>query len=82
MSRIKNIIKYLSNRYKTWSTGTKYIGEWKDGEWHGHGTYEYGGEKYTGEWKHGKKNGQGTYNYPDYRDARKYVGEWKDGKIR
>jgi len=58
-------------------------GEFKDGKWHGQGTYTYGskskwaGDKYVGEWKDGNKHGQGTYTYAD---GDKYVGELKDGK--
>ena len=55
----------------------KYVGQIKNGEPCGHGTFTYpNGEKYEGEWKDGKRHGQGTYNDPD---GRKYVGEWKDG---
>jgi len=62
--------------------GKKYDGEWKDGTYHGHGTYTFGkgkweGDKYFGEYKNGKKDGQGTYTFSD---GRKYVGEFKDGK--
>jgi len=36
--------------------GNKYVGEYKDGKEHGHGTYTYAnGEKYVGEFKDGKK---------------------------
>ena len=60
----------------------KYVGEWKDGKYHGQGTYIFGsgphlGDIYVGEWKDNKKHGQGTYTFAD---GEKYVGEWKDGK--
>ena len=59
-----------------------YMGEWKDGKFHGQGTYTWAnGAKYVGEFKDGKKNGQGTETYanePNKGD--KYVGEYKDGK--
>ena len=60
------------------SLNNKYVGEWKDGEHHGQGTYTFAdGSKYVGEWKDGKRFGQGTYTWPS---GSKYVGEWKDGK--
>ena len=39
-----------------YASGNKYVGEWKDGIMHGHGTFTYSnGDKYVGEWKYGKK---------------------------
>ena len=60
----------------------KYVGEWRDGKEHGHGTRIFGkgkfeGDEYVGEFKRGKKHGQGTYTW---RNGVKYVGEYKDGK--
>jgi len=44
----------------------KYVGQIKNGEPCGHGTFTYpNGEKYEGEWKDGKRHGQGTYNDSD-----------------
>ena len=59
------------------TNGDKYVGEFKDGEASGHGTYTYAyGGKYVGEWKNDAINGQGTYT-----DANgEYVGEWKNAK--
>jgi hypothetical protein len=55
------------------------VGEWKDGEKHGQGSYTYpDGGKYEGEWKVGKNHGQGTFTFSD---GGKYVGEFKDGNI-
>ena len=60
-----------------YDSGSKYVGEWKDGNWNGQGTFTWPiGSKYVGEWKDGNRNGQGTFTYAD---GRKYVGEWKDG---
>ena len=54
-----------------------YVGEWKDGAFHGQGTWTHeSGEKYLGEWKFGKRSGQGTLIFPD---GYKYVGEFKGG---
>ena len=56
----------------------KYVGQIKNGEPCGHGTFTYpNGEKYEGEWKDGKRHGQGSYTFPD---GKKYVGGWKDSK--
>lgn len=52
-----------------------YVGEKKDGQPHGQGTYTYpDGKTYVGEFKDGDIHG-GTATYPD---GRKYEGEWKD----
>ena len=61
----------------TLPNGTKYVGEWKDGEQNGQGTSTFSdGRKYEGEFKYGVFHGQGTLTYPN---GDKYVGEWKDG---
>jgi len=61
-----------------WVSGSKYVGEYKDGKRNGQGTFTWAdGEKYVGEWKDGKRNGQGTYTWAN---GNKYVGEYKDGK--
>jgi hypothetical protein len=53
----------------------KYVGEWKDGAFHGQGTWTHeSGEKYVGEWKFGKRSGQGT---EIFKNGWKYVGEFK-----
>ena len=45
----------------TYSSGMKYVGEWRDDKYNGQGTATFAsGEKYVGEWKDGKFNGQGT----------------------
>ena len=45
----------------TFASGSKYVGEFKDGKYNGQGTATFAsGEKYVGEWKDGKFNGQGT----------------------
>ncbi len=65
------------------TAGHTYIGEFKDGERNGQGTYTYPkGDKYVGELKDGKPNGQGTYFFlaDNQFKGDKYVGELKDGK--
>jgi len=52
-----------------------YLGEWKDGKFHGQGTHTYPeGDKYEGEWKDGEQT-KGTYTYPE---GHRYEGEWKN----
>ena len=72
----------------TYSSGSKYVGEWKDGNYHGQGTWtggegEFEGDKYVGEWKDDYMHGKGTYTYtnavPGYANGEKYVGEFKYG---
>jgi hypothetical protein len=62
---------------RTWLTGEKYVGEFRDGNRNGYGTNTLAGEIYVGEWKDDKGNGQGTMTWPD---GEKYVGEFRDGK--
>ena len=59
-------------------SGSRYIGEWKDGKEHGQGNFIWAdGEEYIGQWMNGKKHGRGTYTYPS---GSKYVGQWMNGK--
>ncbi len=60
------------------SSGASYVGEFKDGLYHGLGTYIQGDLKYVGEFKGGNRHGQGTQNNGQYY---KYVGEQKDGRF-
>jgi hypothetical protein len=54
----------------------KYVGEFKEGEYHGKGTFTWtSGYKYVGEYREGKKHGQGTFS--DVNGM--YKGTWKDG---
>jgi len=63
--------------YNIFTDDFKYVGEWKDGKWHGQGTFTNpSGDKYVGEWKDNKTNGQGTYTYAN---GTNYVGEFKSG---
>ena len=46
---------------KTTSKGSKYVGEFKDGKYHGKGTItNAAGDKYIGGWNNGKFFGEGT----------------------
>ena len=58
----------------TWASGSKYVGEFRNGKKNGQGTYTWAnGYKYVGEYKNGKRNGQGTYTWAS---GAKYVGEY------
>jgi len=59
--------------------GQKYVGDFKNGEYNGQGTYTIpSGDKYVGEFKDFRRNGQGTLTL---RNGNKYVGEFKDDKF-
>ena len=62
----------------TFPDGFKYVGEFRDGQYHGQGTATSpDGEKYVGALKDGKRDGRGSGIYPD---GRRYVGDWRDDK--
>ena len=57
-------------------SGSKYVGEYRNGERDGLGSYKFdNGSTYVGEFKNGKINGQGTYTFYS---GDKYIGEFKD----
>ncbi len=46
--------------------GSKYVGEWKNGEHHGKGILSfYNGNNFEGEWRDGEFIGHVTYVFPD-----------------
>ena len=58
--------------------GAKYVGEFKDGKYHGQGTYLFSdGRRYVGELRDGKRSGQGVFMLLD---GTRYIGEYKDDK--
>lgn len=58
-----------------WNDGSRYEGNFKNGERNGEGIYYYPkGAKFVGNQLRGKRHGWGTYHYPS---GSKYVGEWK-----
>jgi len=69
----------------TRADGSRYVGEWRDGKFHGQGTYyhladnEFKGDKYVGEFRDGKYNGQGTYTFAD---GGVLEGIFKDGEFQ
>ncbi len=57
--------------------GSKYDGQWKNGERSGQGKYvSREGDMFEGEWKEDNLNGKGTSILIN---GNKYEGEWKDG---
>ena len=63
---------------ETFASGTKYVGEYKDGNYHGQGTYTWDdGDKYIGKYKDDKRHGRGIFTTVN---GDKYVGEFKDNK--
>ena len=57
---------------RIWGNGNYYIGEFKEGQCDGEGTFYQNGDKFKGRWD-GKRNGQGKINYTD---GKKYIGKW------
>ena len=59
-----------------WENGTKYMGEWKDGKKHGHGTFtDNDGEKTVGRWENGYFI-EGTV----FDKYGKTIKKWENGK--
>ena len=62
----------------TYSDGSKYIGEWKDGKLHGQGTYYFpDGRKMKGEWRRGKK-----WNITGYDQNGNKEVKWVNGNFQ
>ena len=62
------------------SSGNKYVGEFKDNKRNGKGTFTFAsGNKYVGEFKNGKYSGQGTYTYAD---GTIESGIWENGEFQ
>jgi len=56
-----------------------YKGEYKNGKFHGTGTFTYeNGTTYTGKWKDGLPHGKGTQRSPN---GRTLAGQWKSGEF-
>jgi hypothetical protein len=63
----------------TYSSGDKYVGDFRDGKYHGQGNFtRTDGAKYVGQFRAGKPHGEGTGNFSD---GDKYVGEHRNGKF-
>ena len=58
--------------------GSRYTGSWKNGKYHGEGTYAWPtGKVYHGKFRRGDKHGKGTFSWPN---GKVYKGEYKNGK--
>lgn len=58
--------------------GGTYVGEVKDGEPHGKGTFTgQDGRKYEGDWIEGRPHGQGKHSCPD---GSIEIGRWEKGE--
>lgn len=62
-----------------WTSGGKYVGDWKAGSLEGKGAYYWpDGRKYIGEWKNNQRNGWGIL-YTSNGDI--YLGEWLNNNM-
>ena len=62
----------------TYTSGNKYVGEWKDDKKHGQGTFTWtDGDQYVGAFKDDMYHGLGTSTYAN---GDRYVGAFKDDK--
>jgi hypothetical protein len=62
----------------TFANGSKYIGDWKNGQREGHGYIIWSdGTFYNGDWKNDKFEGYGYCSWPD---GDKYIGQWTNGE--
>ena len=60
--------------------GGKYVGEFKDNNRTGQGSFTFpDGSRYAGEWRDGKYHGQGTVTLPDGSVLR--AGIWENGNF-
>ena len=74
---------------RVYTDGDNYVGEWKDGKFHGVGLYTWRpmNDSYAGEWSNGMRNGKGISKSKilngetmEITDRSQYVGEFKDNK--
>jgi hypothetical protein len=67
------------HKIKYFPSGAKYMGNVKNGEFHGYGVmYWPDGSIYMGEWAKNEKNGFGTYHSPNR--TIEYIGQFLNGK--
>ena len=67
----------VQRRTVTYTDGSRYEGEIRNGQRHGHGTYTYpNGDRYEGQWLNGNRTGRGTYTWAD---GGRYVGQFRNG---
>ena len=81
----KNTAEVLNGYYEEqYDDGTSYFGYFKNGLYHGKGTFTWpSGTTYTGEWVKGKRNGKGTITWVEDRKYRpyKYEGDFRNDEI-
>ena len=64
---------------KTYAIGDKYVGEWKNGEFHGKGTLSLtNGGTYVGGFEKGRLHGAGAITFPN---GDKYIGQLRFDQI-
>ncbi len=69
------------NHIVSYKDGSKYEGQWKNGQRNGEGVifYNNGEKEYEGHWKDDQRHGEGVeYFYME--KIKKYEGGWKEGK--
>ena len=70
--------KGVENGEQNWPDGSKYIGEFLDGQPNGQGTYFWpDGDKYVGQWVLGSRSGLGIHTRTN---GSTYIGEFLDNK--
>lgn len=73
----------LLRKSHVWPDGSRYDGEWLNGQAHGYGVMIWShnspwpGDRYEGEWSRGMLDGTGTY---DHADGTRLEGNWQQGR--
>ena len=63
----------------TFASGSRYVGEFRDGKRNGQGTFTYAsGDQYVGEHRDDTRHSQGTYTFAD---GRIQAGIWRNGEF-
>ena len=71
-------VSSLTDEKLTWSDGSIYEGEIRNGKMHGKGVYTWlDGERHEGEFHDDEIHGKGVRTWPD---GRRYEGEYRDGE--
>ena len=74
----ENGVKHNCFGGATFANGNKYVGEWRDGKFHGQGTYTFSsGNRYVGEFRDGRYSGRGTFSSSN---GDHYVGEFREDR--
>lgn len=73
---VELVVDFMDSDNLSYANGDQYVGEQKNEEPHGQGTYTYANDdQYVGEFNDGTMHGQGKYTYSD---GEFYVGEFKN----